>query len=106
MATGLENVDLAARDSQDDAFSDDSGYDEGYLSTQSVASSIYQYEEENGRTYHAFRRGKYVIPNDDREQQRMDIHYHSIRLTLEEKHYIAPISQPRMILDVGTGTGI
>lgn len=106
MASGLVNVNLEARDSADDTFSDDSGYDEGYLSTESVASSIFDYEQENGRTYHAFRRGKYVIPNDDREQERMDIHYHSIRLTLGEKHYIAPIERPRMILDIGTGTGI
>jgi SAM-dependent methyltransferase len=36
----------------------------------------------------------------------MDIHYHSMRLTLEEKHYFAPLPKPRMILDIGTGTGI
>ena len=90
----------------DDAFSDDSGYEDGYISTESVASSIFQYEEENGRTYHAFQRGKYVVPNDEREQERQDITYHSLRLTLEEQHFFAPIPRPTSILDVGTGTGI
>jgi trans-aconitate methyltransferase len=32
--------------------------------------------------------------------------YHAIRLTLENKHWIAPIENPRSIIDVGTGTGI
>jgi len=48
----------------------DSGYDENALSTASLTSSIYEYEHENGRTYH--KTGKYVMPNDEGEQQRMD----------------------------------
>jgi len=36
----------------------------------------------------------------------MDIHYHSLRLTLENKHFIAPIKNPPSVLDIGTGTGI
>lgn len=104
-AMELNDVNVEARDA--DALSDDSGYDEGYLSTESVASSIFDYEEENGRTYHAFQRDKkYALPNDESEQERMDITYHSIRLTLGEQHWHCPIRQPRMVLDVGTGTGI
>lgn len=96
---------LAAQD--DDLSSDDSGYgDETALSTASLQSSIFDYEEEHGRSYHAFRRGKYVMPNDEREQERMDLHYHSLRLALNNRHWIAPIHEPRSILDVGTGTGI
>jgi hypothetical protein len=46
-----------------EAISDtDSGYSEAALSTASVTSSIFDYEEEHGRSYHAFRRGKYVSP--------------------------------------------
>ncbi|CCF37263.1 hypothetical protein CH063_08643 [Colletotrichum higginsianum] len=33
-------------------------------SSSSMTSSIMQYREENGRTYHAFREGRYVLPND------------------------------------------
>ena len=92
----------------DEALDDtDSGYGEpSALSTASLHSSIFDYEEEYGRTYHAFRRGKYVMPNDDREQERMDIHYHAVRLAFEGRHYYAPLEQPTSILDVGTGTGI
>ena len=94
---------------QDDFSSEssDSGYgDETALSTASLQSSVFDYEEEHGRSYHAFRRGKYVMPNDEREQERMDMHYHSLRLALHNRHWIAPIHEPKSILDVGTGTGI
>ena len=97
---------LAAQD-DDFASEGDSGYgDETALSTASLQSSIFDYEEEYGRSYHAFRRGKYVMPNDEREQERMDMHYHSLRLALNNRHWIAPIEEPKNILDVGTGTGI
>ncbi len=43
------------------------------------------------------------MPNDDREQERMDIHYHSLRMTMEDKLFIAPIEHPTAILDAGTG---
>jgi hypothetical protein len=57
-------------------FSDnDSGIGvQSQLSTASLNASIYDYEQEYGRSYHAFRRGKYVMPNDDREQERM-VHF-------------------------------
>jgi len=53
-----------------------SGYDEKRMSTASLASSIYAYEIENGRSYHAYNAGKYVIPNDEGEQERMDSKLH------------------------------
>jgi SAM-dependent methyltransferase len=90
----------------DDSSEADSGYDEKSLSTASVRSSIFNYELEYGRSYHAFRAGKYVMPNDEGEQERMDIHYHSIRLVLNDKPITCPIKIPTSILDVGTGTGI
>lgn len=85
----------------------DSGYSsDGRYSTESVQSSLYAYEVENGRTYHAYHAGKYHVPNDDGEQERMDLSYHSMRLTFEDKPFHAPIAAPTSILDVGTGTGI
>ena len=97
---------IEAVDPHDDA-SSDSGFSEpDQVSTASLQSSIFDYEQENGRTYHAFRRGKYVMPNDESEQERMDIHYHSLRLCFEEKHWIAPLEDPKAVLDIGTGTGI
>jgi hypothetical protein len=44
------------------------GSDGDVSSTGSLSSSIFNYEYENGRTYHAFRDGKYIMPNDDKEQ--------------------------------------
>lgn len=38
--------------------------------TTSVASSVFHYEYENGRRYHNFRAGKYMLPNDEDEQDR------------------------------------
>ena len=81
----------------------DSGYGEPSMSTASLRSSIFDYEEEYGRSYHAFRRGKYVMPNDEREQDRMDIHYHSLRITMEDKLYISPMESFTNVLDMGTG---
>ena len=38
-------------------------------STQSLTSSILNYEYENGRRYHGFRAGQYFMPNDNQEQE-------------------------------------
>jgi SAM-dependent methyltransferase len=87
----------------------DSGHDSGHdddaaSSCMSVASSIFDYEERYSRSYHAFRRGKYPIPNDMIEQERMRLHHESIR-TLLGKYWLSPC-QPTKILDIGTGTGL
>jgi hypothetical protein len=34
-------------------------------STYSTSSSVYKFVEENGRTYHRFKEGKYYLPNDE-----------------------------------------
>lgn len=38
--------------------------------TTSLASSVLAYKYENGRRYHSYREGKYVLPNDEQEQER------------------------------------
>ncbi|RYP17564.1 hypothetical protein DL767_009994 [Monosporascus sp. MG133] len=43
----------------------------GVSSTMSVASSIYDHVVENGRTYHRYKEGKYMLPNDETEQDRL-----------------------------------
>lgn len=46
-------------------------------------------------------------PNDDKEQDRMDLGHHIYLLLLDGKLYLSPIStRPRRVLDLGTGTGI
>ncbi|KAG4434030.1 hypothetical protein IFR05_010484 [Cadophora sp. M221] len=75
-------------------------------STVSIRSSIYEYMEENGRTYHAYNSGKYMLPNDEREQDRLDLQHHSFRVMLNGKLGLAPIKSPNRVLDLATGTGI
>ncbi|KAI5464366.1 S-adenosyl-L-methionine-dependent methyltransferase [Mariannaea sp. PMI_226] len=94
----------------DDAGSDtDSAYS---LSTESssfrtsLASSILNYKY-NGRRYHAFRDGTYLVPNDEEEQNRMDLVHHLYCLALKGSLSLAPIAaEPQRVLDLGTGTGI
>ncbi|KAF2466896.1 S-adenosyl-L-methionine-dependent methyltransferase [Lindgomyces ingoldianus] len=75
----------------------------------SVTESVYDYKYENGRRYHAYSEGKYPVPNDEVEKDRLvsDLQHHAFRLTLDGALYRAPIPQDvQNVLDVGTGTGI
>jgi SAM-dependent methyltransferase len=75
--------------------------------TTSIASSIRSYKYEYGRRYHAYQEGKYVLPNDEAEQDRLDLHHHIYRLMLGGRLYRAPIDpHVQRVLDYGTGTGI
>ncbi|KAG0647365.1 Velvet complex subunit LAE1 [Hyphodiscus hymeniophilus] len=86
----------------------DSSFDEDIASsTTSLSSSIKNHTYENGRRYHAFRAGSYFAPNDDAENDRLDMHHHLATLLLNGKLHLAPIGEgPQRILDVGCGTGI
>jgi SAM-dependent methyltransferase len=79
-------------------------------STHSLRSSILDFRQENGRTYHAFRDGKYNLPNDDEENERLDLQHNLFLLTLDNKLGLSPPNLPgskvKRVLDVGTGTGI
>jgi SAM-dependent methyltransferase len=75
--------------------------------SSSLRSSIYNYRYENGRTYHSFHDGQYPIPNDEAEQERLDLLHHLFKMMLGGELYTAPLpKEPRRILDIGTGTGI
>lgn len=77
-----------------------------YTSGHSLASSVTRYRYENGRRYHAFREGSYYAPNDETYSNYETIVHHLWLLTLDDKLFRAPIKDPEMILDVGTGTGL
>jgi len=86
-----------------------------------------KYREENGRRYHGYKDGSYLLPNDETEQNRLDLVSPTLQwLPLHISHienqnhhvftmvnkgrggglYRAPIDKPARVLDVGTGTGI
>ncbi|KAE9373877.1 S-adenosyl-L-methionine-dependent methyltransferase [Stipitochalara longipes BDJ] len=75
-------------------------------STVSLRESVFDFEEENGRTYHAFNAGKYVGPNDEIEQERLDLQHHLFVMTMDNKLHLAPLKNPKNVLDIATGTGI
>ncbi|KAJ9665692.1 hypothetical protein H2201_004176 [Coniosporium apollinis] len=86
----------------------DSAYAESTQSiTTSLKSSITSYKYENGRRYHSFKDGSYYLPNDEDENDRLDLFHHCLTLRCEGKLHYAPIGDnSQRILDLGTGTGI
>ncbi|KAH8704059.1 S-adenosyl-L-methionine-dependent methyltransferase [Talaromyces proteolyticus] len=75
--------------------------------TTSLKSEITSYRYENGRRYHAYREGEYWGPNDEQQNEQLDIAHHMFTLLLENKLFLAPIdAHVQRVLDVGTGTGI
>ncbi|KAJ4595961.1 hypothetical protein HRR86_004437 [Exophiala dermatitidis] len=87
---------------------DDPGYDSAsdQTATTSLNSSIFDWVYENGRRYHSYRPTQYVLPNDEEEQERLDLTHHLFTLVLHGAYCLTPLENPQAILDVGTGTGI
>ncbi|KAL7270647.1 hypothetical protein RUND412_006641 [Rhizina undulata] len=98
-------------------------------STASLISAARNHMFENGRRYHGYKevsrgldskhcnrnldqfiqQGRYVLPNDEAEQDRLDLMHHCCLLALHGELFIAPVGanwQPQKILDIGTGSGI
>ncbi|KAI5460977.1 S-adenosyl-L-methionine-dependent methyltransferase [Mariannaea sp. PMI_226] len=79
-------------------------------STASVNSSILNYRLENGRTYHAYKDGRYYMPNDETENNRLDLQHNLFLLTFDNKLGLSPPNLSEFktgrVLDLGTGTGI
>ncbi|KAK0381582.1 hypothetical protein CLIM01_01058 [Colletotrichum limetticola] len=79
-------------------------------SSTSITASILDYRIENGRTYHRYKDGKYIFPNDARESDRLDQQHEIFIYTLDGKLGLAPPCKPDSkvgrVLDVGTGTGV
>ncbi|OQD93556.1 hypothetical protein PENSOL_c031G04670 [Penicillium solitum] len=90
-----------------DNFSDESVEFSDYLSDlTSLSESVLEFEYENGRRYCSSRSGNYMMPNDEEEQDRMDITHHIWLMLLGGELHNAPVTSPQNILDLGTGTGI
>ncbi|KAJ6079664.1 hypothetical protein N7467_009417 [Penicillium canescens] len=74
--------------------------------TTSITSSALNYQYENGRRYHSFHEGEYILPNDEQEQDRLDLSHHIYLMLLKGELLRAPVKNPKRVLDLGTGTGI
>ncbi|KAF3083859.1 hypothetical protein TWF569_001393 [Orbilia oligospora] len=82
-------------------------YDDIASITTSLSTSATDYKFENGRRYHGYKEGQWPVPNDEKQQNQMDLVHQVYTLRLGGKLYLAPIDEcPQKILDVGTGTGI
>jgi hypothetical protein len=76
-------------------------------STSSLRSSLLQFSQENGRTYHKLSEGKYAFPNDDAENDRLDLQDNLYLITLDGKRALNPgADNATRVLDMGTGTGL
>jgi len=114
LRTAAENT-IEADDAADDAQLEAaaaSDVDEGFESdshssaSTSVSSSVRDYVFENSRRYHRFQEGRYLMPNDEPEQEREDMKHAMIVNLCEGKLHMAPLENPQTVLDIGTGTGI
>ncbi|KAI9642036.1 hypothetical protein NHQ30_009907 [Ciborinia camelliae] len=91
-------------------------------SSKSLTSSVVDFPEENGRTYHGYRPGStdvqfdllhhqlteilaYHFPNDVNEQDRLEAQFDMLKCAFSGRNYFAPLANPLFILDVGCGTG-
>ncbi|KAK3400621.1 S-adenosyl-L-methionine-dependent methyltransferase [Sordaria brevicollis] len=79
-------------------------------STASISSSILQYRNFLGRTYHSdsVTDGEYWGPNDAKANEMLDIIHEALVKMFDGKLYTAPLDKDKIqtALDVGTGTGV
>ena len=75
--------------------------------TETLRTSLRQSVWENGRAYHQYRDGQYLLPDDEREQDRQDMQHEMFLRAFSRKLLLAPIpDKVHNALDLGTGTGI
>ncbi|KAL1995257.1 hypothetical protein VTN49DRAFT_1444 [Thermomyces lanuginosus] len=99
--TAPENVEV------DTSYESDAAYDDAQSwYSASLTSSALDFRHENGRRYHSYHDGTYLLPNDETENDRMDMLHELCLIVLHRNLYLAPIKNPRRALDLATGTGI
>ena len=59
--------------------------------TETLRSSLLENVEENGRSYHKYHDGSYILPADEQEQKRLDIQHEMFMRTFDRKLVLAPI---------------
>ncbi|KAG6172688.1 hypothetical protein E4U51_006977 [Claviceps purpurea] len=99
-----EDIPVNDQDEIDSVFSQDQS------STTSIASSVLEYRQIHGRTYHSDKfTANYFLPNDDQQLETEEIWFHHyLTILLDDQLFLAPLEKDKMhrVLDVGTGFGI
>ncbi|KJK67801.1 Methyltransferase domain protein [Aspergillus parasiticus SU-1] len=80
----------------------------------SLTDSVPGYSIEYGRRYLKYHEGTtdfdgfvaYVFPIDEQELDRLDMQHHMFKLVNNGRLYLAPLQDPKRMLDIGTGSGI
>ncbi|KAF7961045.1 hypothetical protein EAE96_000713 [Botrytis aclada] len=104
---GAPELEVDSIQSSNNSDADSAMGDSFISSTASIRESVYEYVKENGRSYHAYNSGKYILPNDDAEQERLDLQHHLFSLLFDGALHLAPLpSELHNVLDIGTGTGL
>ncbi|CCE31627.1 uncharacterized protein CPUR_05480 [Claviceps purpurea 20.1] len=86
----------------------DSVFSEAQSSTKSLASSILEYRQIHGRTYHSERfTTSYILPNDDQQLESEELCHHYMKILFDDQLFLAPLEIHKIhrVLDVGTGSG-
>ncbi|OIW23061.1 S-adenosyl-L-methionine-dependent methyltransferase [Coniochaeta ligniaria NRRL 30616] len=75
------------------------GSDAASSTSASLSSSVRDYVFENNRRYHRYQEGRYLLPNDEPEQEREDMKHAMVVTVCDGLLHFAPISNPQRILD-------
>ncbi|KAK1546343.1 methyltransferase domain-containing protein [Colletotrichum paranaense] len=113
----FEAENVVEADTEDDGASSRAGdevWDEGFdgssignhSASTSLSNSVRDYVFENTRRYHKYMEGRYLMPNDEPEQEREDMKHAMCVNVMDGKLHCAPLENPQKIIDIGTGTGI
>ncbi|CEJ57601.1 hypothetical protein PMG11_06289 [Penicillium brasilianum] len=103
----ISSTEDSANDAGDSVFDEDGYHSDTSSYTASLLSDVKDYAYENGRRYHSYREGNYVLPNDEQEQDRQDLLHHVRNLVLNGALFRTPLEPSiQRVLDIGTGTGI
>lgn len=75
--------------------------------TTSLKESIFEYRKLHGRTFQKAEAGEYWAPNDEQQNEGLDITHHVLVMALENKLFLPPLGDNiGRVLDIGTGTGV
>ncbi|CCE28845.1 uncharacterized protein CPUR_02534 [Claviceps purpurea 20.1] len=92
-----------------DQYEIDSVFSQDQSSATSIASSVLEYRQIHGRTYHSDKfTTNYFLPNDDQQLKAEEICHHGLTILLDDQLFLAPVEKDKIhrVLDVGTGSGI